>query len=137
MKNLLTAEQIFGIEQKCFSEPWSMEMITAQLNSKNSATLIKTINGVPAGYATGLKLEGEGELYRIAVLPEHRGKGFAKELLTRFLEKCGSDVFLEVRSENKAAIALYKSAGFEQAGLRKNYYGDDDALIFRRNKCTH
>ncbi|MCL2696774.1 MAG: ribosomal protein S18-alanine N-acetyltransferase [Oscillospiraceae bacterium] len=132
MRNLLTAEQIFGIEQKSFDEPWSMEMITAQLNSGNSTTLIKTVNGVPAGYATGLKLEEESELYRIAVLPEYRGQGIAKELLARFIEKCEGDIFLEVRSRNTAAVHLYKSAGFKQAGLRKNYYGDDDALIFKK-----
>jgi ribosomal-protein-alanine N-acetyltransferase len=137
MRNSLTAEQIYALEQRCFGEPWSMEMIKAQLNSKHSTTLIKTKNGVPAGYATGLKLEGESELYRIAVLPEHRGEGIARELLTRFIEKCNSDIFLEVRSKNTAAIALYKSAGFEEIAIRKNYYGDDDALVFRRNKCKN
>jgi ribosomal-protein-alanine N-acetyltransferase len=128
---ILTEKTIFELEKKCFSEPWSMEMIKAQLNSANSTTLIKTVNGVPVGYATGLKLEEESELYRIAVLPEHRGEGIAKELLTRFIEKCGSDIFLEVRSQSKAAIALYKSAGFGEIAVRKNYYGDDDALIYK------
>jgi len=131
MKNLLTAEIIFEIEKKCFAEPWSLEMVRAQLNSKNSATLIKTVNGVPVGYATGIKLDGESELYRIAVLPEFRGQGLAKELLARFLEKCGGEVFLEVRSKNEAAIGLYKSLGFEEIGRRKDYYGDDDAVVYK------
>jgi ribosomal-protein-alanine N-acetyltransferase len=131
MRNSITAEIIFVIEKKCFQEPWSIEMVKAQLNSKNSATVIKTVNGVPAGYATGIKLDGESELYRIAVLPEHRGQGFAKELLTRFIEKCGGEVFLEVRSRNEAAIGLYKSIGFTEAGRRKDYYGDDDAVIYK------
>jgi ribosomal-protein-alanine N-acetyltransferase len=112
-----------------------MEMIRAQLNSANSTTLIKTVNGVPAGYATGIKLDGESELYRIAVLPAFRGQGIAKELLARFIEKCSSVIFLEVRAKNTAAIGLYESMGFERAGFRKGYYGDDDALVFRRNKC--
>lgn len=106
-------------------------MIKAQLNSKNTATVIKTKNGVPVGYATGVKLDGESELYRIAVLPQFRGQGIAKELLARFLEKCSGVVFLEVRSKNEAAIALYKSAGFVEAGRRKDYYGDDDAVIYK------
>ena len=106
-------------------------MVRAQLNSKNSATLIKTVNGVPVGYATGIKLDGESELYRIAVLPEFRGQGLAKELLARFLEKCGGEVFLEVRSKNEAAIGLYKSLGFEEIGRRKDYYGDDDAVVYK------
>jgi len=128
---MLTDEIIFEIEKKSFLEPWSLEMIKAQLASINSATVIKTVNGVHAGYATGLKLDGESELYRIAVLPQFRGQGFAREILAQFLEKCRSDVFLEVRSKNTAAIALYKSAGFEQVGLRKGYYGDDDAVVYK------
>ena len=106
-------------------------MLEAQIHSGNSITLIKTINGVHVGYATGIKLDSESELYRIAVLPKHRKQGFAKELLTRFLKKCGNDVFLEVRSKNAAAIALYESAGLKETGRRKNYYGDDDAAVYK------
>ena len=36
---------------------------------------------------------------------------------------------LEVRSENSAARALYASLGLAPVGVRKGYYGDDDALI--------
>ena len=131
MKNLLTAEIIYNIEQKCFTEPWSLEMVKAHLNTKHSTTLIKTANSVPVGYATGIKLDGESELYRIAVLPEYRKQGIAKELLARFSEKCGGAVFLEVRSKNTAAIKLYESAGFTEIGRRSKYYGDDDAVIYK------
>jgi ribosomal-protein-alanine N-acetyltransferase len=135
MRNLLTAETIFDIEQACFPEPWSLEMVKTQLNSANSATVIKTENGVPAGYATGIKLGADSELYRIAVLPQYRNQGIAKELLTRFLEKCGGECFLEVRSKNTAAIGLYESTGFTEIGRRKGYYGDDDALVYRKAKA--
>ncbi len=38
---------------------------------------------------------------------------------------------LEVRVSNNAAISLYKSLGFEEGGIRKKYYSDnnEDALI--------
>ena len=133
----ISAEIIFNIEKACFNEFsdfWSMEMINAHLNSGNAITLIKTVNGEPAGYAAGIKLDGEAELYRIAVLPKYRGQGFAKELLARFIKKAAGDVFLEVRSRNAAAIALYKSAGFKEIAVRKNYYGDDDAVIYKLEK---
>jgi ribosomal-protein-alanine N-acetyltransferase len=44
-----------------------------------------------------------------------------------------TDVFLEVRSSNLSAIALYKRYGFAKTGLRKGYYvssaGKEDALL--------
>ncbi len=46
----------------------------------------------------------------------------------------GGVVYLEVRTDNEAAIALYRSAGFEQIGLRRRYYrvSGADAYTMRR-----
>lgn len=45
--------------------------------------------------------------------------------------------FLEVAADNAAALALYKAAGFQTAGLRPRYYkragGEIDALVMRRD----
>ncbi|MDH5614098.1 MAG: ribosomal-protein-alanine N-acetyltransferase, partial [Gammaproteobacteria bacterium] len=42
-------------------------------------------------------------------------------------------MLLEVRPSNKAAVALYVNTGFNEAGVRKDYYpakqGREDALI--------
>ena len=45
-----------------------------------------------------------------------------------------SALTLEVRDSNAPAIALYDSLGFEQIGLRKNYYQHpkEDARILRK-----
>lgn len=43
-----------------------------------------------------------------------------------------SKINLEVNSNNKKAICLYKSFGFSQVGCRKNYYSDGDALLFSK-----
>ena len=39
------------------------------------------------------------------------------------------EVFLEVRKSNAAARVLYRSFGFTEAFERKNYYGDEDAIV--------
>jgi ribosomal-protein-alanine N-acetyltransferase len=58
-------------------------------------------------------------------------------LLDRACKLEASVCFLEVRSSNAGAIALYQSMGFMQVGERKNYYpdhrrGGEDALILSR-----
>jgi ribosomal-protein-alanine N-acetyltransferase len=55
--------------------------------------------------------------------PEHQGQGIGHEMLDRLLKIAADDaVYLEVRTDNTAAIAMYESAGFVNVGLRKRYY---------------
>ena len=76
----------------------------------------------------------EAELLRVAVRPELRGRGLARALLAAgeaALAREGARTFLlEVRVSNAAARALYASAGWREAGLRRGYYRDgEDAVL--------
>lgn len=130
----MIAQTLFALESACFSDPWNISSLEYQSMNENSVVEVKTDGGKPIGYALGTVVCGEAELYRIGVLPEFRGSGFGKLILNDFLRNCrekgAEKVFLEVRSLNVPAIALYKRAGFVQLAVRKGYYGDDDALIF-------
>jgi ribosomal-protein-alanine N-acetyltransferase len=46
-------------------------------------------------------------------------------------EKGVTEIFLEVRETNVGAIRLYERLGFEEVGIRKNYYEKpkENALI--------
>lgn len=130
------AEKIHSLETACFSDPWSLTAVENQLKSESSVWLITEENSVPCGYALGSIICGEAELYRIAVSPDYRRNGLGEKILMQFIEKCrsmnGEKIYLEVRSRNIPAISLYKKAGFEEISVRKNYYGDDDAVIFAK-----
>lgn len=61
----------------------------------------------------------------IAVSAHWQGRGVGKALLRALLERADqfrAPVFLEVRTDNATAIALYRAHGFEQLGLRRRYY---------------
>lgn len=87
------------------------------------------------GYVHVRAVAGEAELLNIAVLPRARRRGLAGRLLFHAQEQAlgaGTDrMFLEVRADNEAALALYRRAGWEQVGIRKRYYSEDgeDAII--------
>jgi len=56
--------------------------------------------------------------------------------MTEVLEyAAGGTVFLEVRTDNEAAIGLYESLGFVNVGLRRRYYRSSgaDAYTMRRD----
>ena len=48
------------------------------------------------------------------------------------IEKNMNIINLEVSSKNLTAIQLYKSFGFKEVGVRKNYYKDCDALLYTK-----
>ena len=84
---------------------------------------------------------GESEVMTLAVAPSHRRRGAGRALLEAAMAQAEARavdaVFLEVAADNDPAIALYRSAGFEQVGRRKGYYahpnGAKDALVLRRD----
>ncbi len=111
-------------------------MLKAELENPLSVTVTHIENDRLAAFALGRVVADEGELYQIGTLTEFRGRGIAEkllgELLDKMREKGAAVCYLEVRSRNAAAIALYEKIGFERVSVRKNYYPDDDAVIMRR-----
>jgi [ribosomal protein S18]-alanine N-acetyltransferase len=71
----------------------------------------------------GRKPPYEYEIHTIGVDPAYQGQGIGREMLGRLLDIAADDpVYLEVRTDNVAAIAMYERAGFVNVGLRKRYY---------------
>ncbi len=129
--------QINAIEQECFHGSWTAETLLSELNSPLNYLVTEERGGAIAGFALGRVAADEGELFQIATLPEFRRQGIAGRLLDRLhagmRESGAACCFLEVRSRNAGAIALYEKSGYERIALRKNYYPDDDAVIYRRS----
>ncbi len=129
------AGDVSAIERICFSDPWSFESIKGGLENSFDTWLVLEEEGTISGYCVFRIIAGEGELLRMAVLPEYRGRGLSKKLMDRMVEytrKMEADsISLEVRENNKKARNLYKSYGFTEEYTRKNYYRDpcEDAII--------
>lgn len=130
-------EKIYYLEKECFKDPWSLASVSAQLMSEQTVCVIYEEDGEPAAYALGNEICGEAELFRIAVVEKYRRRGLGARMMEEFLRECterkAEKVFLEVRSKNRPAMALYEKYGFTRISVRKGYYGDDDAVIFMKS----
>lgn len=119
-------EQVSEIEKEVFSIPWSLEAFQDSLLLKHTIYLVAAEGDKVLGYCGMYHVMNEGEIVNVAVAPEFRRQQVAKKLLEfLFFEsvKCEIDnFFLEVRESNAPAIGLYESFGFEQVGIRKNFY---------------
>lgn len=88
------------------------------------------------GYTVFQRILDEAELLNIRVAPAYRRRGVGRHLLAACLAELEGARYLhlEVRASNRAALALYREAGFVQVGIRRGYYplatgGREDALL--------
>jgi ribosomal protein S18 acetylase RimI-like enzyme len=75
---------------------------------------------------THLQITGaEGSIFGLGILPEFRGLGLGRKLLTESIrqlyEMNASSIMLQVESENANALNLYKSCGFEETSVMDYY----------------
>jgi ribosomal-protein-alanine N-acetyltransferase len=129
---------VVAIERASFGDPWSEASFRSLLRAPTSSFRVATRDEVVSGYAIASRVGDEAELANIAVDPAARRTGIGALLLDDLLATTdappGATVYLEVRASNESAQTLYRSRGFEAAGLRKGYYSRpaEDAVVMRR-----
>lgn len=105
---------------------WSRADIAGLLASPGVAGFLLTEAGRDIGMAICRVVAGEAELLAIAVDSARRRRGAARRLLDAIVDKVRAEgagtLFLEVGADNPAALALYRSRGFETVGRRAAYY---------------
>jgi len=132
------AGEISQIEIECFSVPWSYEVVSNVLSSKEYVFAVAAdAEGNIVGYGSYNAVLDEGNINNIAVRANCRRKGIADAILGELMNKAKAggiaSLYLEVRKNNLAAAALYEKHGFEQIAVRKRYYTEprDDAVIMK------
>ena len=74
------------------------------------------------------------DIVNIAVDINNQNKGIGYKLIDYLLNNTESKkIMLEVRESNTNAISLYNKCGFKEIHRRKNYYGNEDAIIMERS----
>lgn len=130
-------EAAFGNQ---FGEAWTRSQCAGILPMAGVFLMLADdgATGSAVGFSLFRSVANESELLLLAVAPNHRRRGVGRRLLQDFLGHARTDgirrVHLEVRDGNPA-IHMYRHAGFEPVGRRRNYYrGRDgnqfDALTF-------
>ncbi|SFS43056.1 ribosomal-protein-alanine N-acetyltransferase [Saccharopolyspora flava] len=130
------------LEQVLFAgdDPWSRAAFSAELDQGHhyvGAYLDERLIGYAGLAVNGRPPHVEAEVHTIGVDPEHQGEGVGKALLRALLRRADehrATTFLEVRTDNEAAIGMYRAHGFEIVGLRPRYYQPSgaDAHTMRR-----
>lgn len=132
-------EHLAVLEEASFVDSWPHPLLDYELTHPYALLLVASWGeGLPpVGYVSFRFVTDESEVLRLAVDPAERRRGVARALVehgfTLLRRKGIASCHLEVRMDNEAAIAFYRSLGFERTGRRRSYYRDgSDAIILSR-----
>ena len=123
-----------ALETCCFADPWSEAALREELQNPHARFLVAMDGETVVGYLGCHHVVDEAFIANVAVSPEHRRRGIGR-LLVEAAKADAAALFrltLEVRVSNTAAIALYRSLGFTQDGIRPRFYAHptEDAALY-------
>lgn len=130
-------DSVVSIAAQSPHNSWNAAVFADCLKANYTAWVVE-LDGQVKAFLIALIVQPECQLMNIGVDVMSQRTGLASALMSHLLEfaklNACEQIFLEVRSSNIGAIALYKRFGFNQAGVRVNYYpasrGREDALTF-------
>ena len=117
---------------------WSSAMILAELSCSWSRTWVIESDDELVAFCIAWVVTQELQILNVGTAQHRRRQGLARLVITQSFEYARTQgcqwAHLEVRKGNQAAIALYRSLNFADAGRRANYYSDngETALLMRR-----
>ncbi len=121
-----------ALEEATFPEPWSEQVFRDELAQPSRYYVVaRDADGRLAGYAGLLWVADEAHVVTIAVAEKGRGLGtrLMLDLVDHAVAVGAKHLTLEVRASNRPAQDLYRRFGMAPVGVRKRYYGTEDALI--------
>ncbi|MQY51238.1 ribosomal protein S18-alanine N-acetyltransferase [Rhodocyclus tenuis] len=132
-------DALMQIETDVYPFPWTRGNFADSLRTGYSCWVCR-VAGELVGYAVIMFAVDDAHLLNITVARARHGKGYGARLLAQAITVArrahARILLLEVRPSNARAIALYRSFGFRQIGVRRGYYptenGREDALVLTR-----
>jgi ribosomal-protein-alanine N-acetyltransferase len=131
-------DAVVAIECSAYSHPWTRGNFVDSLAAGYLARVARDEHAETVGYFIAMTGVDEVHLLNLAVKPALQGRGHGRALLQALCEECAGvpALVLEVRQSNAAARRLYRRFGFDEIGLRRDYYPAaagrrEDAVVMR------
>ena len=128
-------------ELSSYPQPWTEKIFLDCLDSNHYSCWVLELDHQLAGHVVISAAVGEAHILNLCVYPQNQRQGWGKKMLNEAewiakqykAETC----FLEVRPSNTVGVMLYQAMGYNEVGLRKNYYptdqGREDAIIMAKS----
>ena len=133
-------KEVMAIEVSAYDFPWTMTIFQDCLRIGYCSWVLQ-LDGRIIAYSVMSIAVGKCHILNICVDPDYQGLGHGEMILDHMLDVAQKHqaemAFLEVRPSNGIARRLYQNKGFDEVGMRRNYYpapfGREDAVIMARS----
>lgn len=130
--------QVLEIEALNYEFPWTEGVFKDCFQAMNYTNWVcEAADDSIVGYCIISVGAGESHIMNVSVSPHFQRQGVGRKMMEHLIEYArprAEKIFLEVRPSNPGAIELYRKLGFNEIGIRKNYYpakdGKEDAIMF-------
>ena len=130
-------EAVHAIEVATFPSPWTLDSFYYEMTENRFSHYLVAEDdmGTIVGFCGVWLVIDAAQITNVAVVESVRGQGIGEGLMReamRIAKEANMDVMsLEVRVTNTVAQNLYRKLGFQDGGIRKGYYTDnqEDALV--------
>lgn len=144
-------DQVIEINMQTLPENYPERFFRTIYAELPSAFQICQINGIIIGYTmarmeTGLSHYSifhrakKGHTVSVAIIPPYRRKNLATKLLkasiAAMISNGATELYLEVRVSNKAAVGLYSHLGYEIIKEIRHYYRDHESAYLMVQKVN-
>lgn len=127
-------ENIKNILETDFDNFWNYNILKEELLSENSHYIVAIIGSEIVGFAGVKVVAGQADIMNVVTKKSFRRKGVGTLLLNNLISICNalkvSSIFLEVNENNAPAILLYEKLGFKKVSIRKNYYNNENGIVY-------
>lgn len=131
---------VMQVELAAYPHPWTQKNFEDCIRNSVYSCWVFELNEKFVGHVVISTAAGEAHILNICVTPDEQGNGWGRKLLAEAewiaKQHKAEDCFLEVRQSNTVGLCLYESVGYNQIGLRKNYYptnnGREDAVVMAK-----
>lgn len=129
--------EVLAIERASFDFPWTEEDFYKCLRHRSCIGLVTDFRESVLAYALYDLHHKRFQLLNIAVHPDHRGKGYGRQMMQKLIGKLSEQrrtrITLEVRERNVAAQLFFKRMGFRAVSIIRDLYQDtdEDAILMQ------
>lgn len=128
---------VMAIERESYDYPWTEGIMSDCLQCAYQCYVYE-VDCEIRGYLIFSSVLDEVHLLNVCIAPAYQNKGYGRCFVNWLMQLARNNksktLYLEVRVSNHAAIHLYQNSGFNEIGLRPDYYpgkkGKEDAQLF-------